>query len=187
MTMIQGCVQSEAQTVNMVAPVIPTAMMTVAKTFQLAGVDDTNISSRMVPMALVPVGATSAKAKAQALNDVAQQHAYINMMSTENQHITSTNATALAKSKGYVATSWGESTVQLKQFMPVLATWLGPSYHLLANYREGVVQYEHYRLAFQGFLEQQVGERLAPAPLATTRPVGAAANHFYEWCREAFA
>ena len=57
MTIIQGYVHDEAQKVNMVAPVIPTVMMTIAKRLRFPGVDENNVSSGVVPMALVPTGA----------------------------------------------------------------------------------------------------------------------------------
>ena len=166
LTIVQEAVNRAATALNLTgAPVVTPATLAFVKTFRFYGIDKYDVASGVLPMSFVPPGAASAQARARGAEANQQTFGYLNMMSTENQHITSADAKELAKSKGYVATRWSEATVQLEAYQAVLCALLGSNHEVFRAYQMGVRQYKRIALQFQDALDRSVGEALAPALL----------------------
>jgi len=143
-------------------PVITPGIMGLIKSFRFHGNDDTDIGSGVLPLAFVPPGGNSGKARARRVEANESATLYGNMMSTEGQHISSADAQALSKTKGYVPSKWTEATVQLKAYLPVLASMVGTNHPLFRAYQRGVNLYADKAIMIQEALDDRVGERLGP-------------------------
>ena len=117
-------------------------------------------------MSFVPPGSASTHARDRSIEDNQDNFGYINMMGTENQHISSADARELSWSKGYVVQKkWSEATVQVEAYQAVLYALLGSQLPTTRAYQKGVRYYKRISLQFQDALNHKVGENLAPALL----------------------
>ena len=166
LTIVQEAINRAATALNFTgAPAVTPTTLAYIKTFRFYGIDKYDVASGVLPLSFVPPRAASAQARARGTEVNQQTFGYLNMMSTENQHINSADAKELAKSKGYVPTRWLEATVQLEAYQAVLFALLGSNHEVFHAYQHGVRQYKRIALQFQDALDRQVGKALAPALL----------------------
>jgi hypothetical protein len=168
LTIIQQTVEEMAEPLGAPIVTITPAALAYIKSFRFHGNDDTDLGSGVLPMSFVPPGGVSGKARARRVEDTTASFAYMNMMSTEGQHITSSDAQALSRSKGYVPCKWTEASVQLRAYAPVLASMVGSKHPLFEAYQRGVRLYTQKSIQLQDALDERVGERLAPGLLVYT-------------------
>ena len=165
LTIMQQTIEEAAELLGALVVAMTPATMAYIKTFRFHGNDDTDIGSGVLPMSFVPPGGVSSKARARQVEDATASFAYMNMMGTEGQHITSADAQSLSKSKGYVPCQWTEAMVQLRAYAPVLASIVGTSHPLYVAYNKGFNLYMQRSIELHGALEGRAGERLAPGML----------------------
>ena len=111
-------------------PILPLAVGTAIKSLQFGGIDVSNLGSGIGPMAFVPPGADSAKAKAAQLADLET------LQSAEFAagNMSVSDSVALSKTEGYLAEDFVEGEVQIKSFTPSLASMIGPKHPLVGEY-----------------------------------------------------
>jgi len=165
LTIMQHAIDAAAEDLGTGAPIVTPAVMAFVNTFRFQGTDDSDVGSGVLPMSFVPPGAATSKARARRTEDQELAFTYMNMMATAGQQITSADAKALSKSKGYVVTKWSEVYVQLRGYLPVLATIIGNNHPLFLAYQRGVEAYHRDSLQYHEALDEEVGELLAPALL----------------------
>ena len=167
LTIIQESIGKASTALQLPGTVIVTpAVMSFIKSFRLYGIDESDVASGVLPMSFVPPGSASTSARARSIEDSEENFGYVNMMGTENQHISSADARQLSRSKGYVVQKkWAEATVQVEAYQAVLYALLGSQHPTTRAYQKGVRYYKRIALQFQDALDHKVGENLAPALL----------------------
>ena len=165
LTIMQQTIEEIAEPLGAPVVTITPATMAFIKVFRFHGNDDTDIGSGVLPMSFVPPGGVSGKARARRIEDATSSFAYMNMMGTDGQHITSADAQSLSRAKGYVPCKWTEAMVQLRAYAPVLAAIVGTAHPLFAAYEKGFNLYMSRSIMLNDALEGKVGERLAPGLL----------------------
>ena len=165
-SIVQQAVDGAARSMKRLqGPTVSTATLAFIKTIRLQGNDPSDVGSGVLPMAFVPPGGASPRARMRLAEESANVSSYQNMMSTEGQHITSADAKELAKVKGFVAGIWTEATVQLDSYLYVLIALLGANHPLTVAYRNGIEFLDRHLLVIQQAFDIKVGTKLAPALL----------------------
>ena len=181
LTIVQQTIEEMAEPMGAPVVTVTPAVLAYIKSFRFSGNDDTDVGTGVLPMSFVPPGGVSGKARARRVEDTTASFAYMNMMSTEGQHITSEDAQALSRSKGYIPCQWTEATVQLRAYAPVLATLVGNKHPIFEAYQKGVRLYTQNSLELQSALDARVGERLAPGLLVYTFQVRLKGWFEHQW------
>ena len=148
-------------TMRIKVPILPLAVGTDIKSLRFGGIDVSNLGSGIGPMAFVPPGADSAKAKTAQLAILeALQSAEF---AAGNMSVS--DSVALSKTEGYLAEDFTEGEVQIKSFTPVLASAIVPEHPLVAKYIASRDYIETNKIRFYKALTKACGQRQAPAML----------------------
>ena len=156
-------------------PQITTSAVTNMKMLQFHATNQRDCGSGLGPIAFMPMGAMSAKAKLQLAKDIDNASIYINQKDSDtgkiNQQdsdtgkVTAANVKDLAKACGYPVTSWSECDMQLRQYYPFLCMIHAMEHKACAAYLQGLQIYESIKLQLQAAMNELVGPALAPALL----------------------
>ena len=146
---------------NIEVPILPLGVGTAIKSLQFGGINVANLGSGIGLMAIVPPGADSSKAKAASL--MILQSIQSAEFAAGNMSVA--DSVSLSKTEGYMPEDFVEGEVQVKSFIPVLTSMIGPEHALVREYTSSREYIERNKIRFYKALNKECGARQAPVML----------------------
>ena len=154
-------VRDAGKTLKIKVPVIPLSVVTHLLSLMWGGYDTANLGGGILPMALIPPGAISPKAKAATLAIMKATQSVEDAMG--NMTVADSVALNQAGGNGYIPLDFPEYDIQIKGYLPVLVAMVGPEHALVKEYSDSRDYIEENKLEFQQALVEECGASQAPA------------------------